>query len=283
MRPLSQVAHSVDLLTLVLTLVCALVVILIIGFITYYCLKYKAGKKADRSYDTQSTGLEITWTALTLVIFVSFFAWGMNVYQKQVSPKKADYEVYVFAKRWMWEFHHPGGLREINHLHLPSHKNIRLRMVSKDVIHSFYIPDFRVKQDILPETYTSIHFKAERVGDFLLQCAEYCGTDHSRMGGKVTFLKEEEYLKLVKDSTTVTLGASGKEVFETKGCISCHGNERMAPSLVGLTDDSYLRKSILYPTNKNRGRYQGIMPSYQGTLSEEELISLIQYIKGFRK
>jgi cytochrome c oxidase subunit 2 len=283
LSPLTKAAGQVDELNLALTLVCAAVVLGITVSSVYFIWRYHASKKAEHQYNTQSIGLEIGWTIVTFAIFIGFFFWGSHVYRAQVQPVKPDYEVFVFAKRWMWKFHHPTGLVEINHLLLPTEKNIRLTMISEDVIHSFYVPELRSKQDVLPGTLTAIPIKALREGSFLLQCAEYCGTFHSRMGGKVTFMKEGDYRSFIgMTDPNASLAQHGKKLFEERGCISCHGDQTIAPNLAGLRDDAYIRESILYPGKVKRFKFDTEMPSFKDAVTESEIRALTEYIKELR-
>lgn len=281
--PISEVARSVDLLAVVLTAICVSVVVLVTLFAAFFCWKYQAGKKQKRDFNVQSTKLEIAWTIATFLIFMGFFSWGSHVYKKQVTPVRPDYEVFVFAKRWMWKFHHPNGIVEVNDLHLPANKNIRLTMVSKDVIHSFFLPNLRVKQDVLPDLMTNLNFRSEEEGEFQLHCAEYCGSYHSRMGGKVIFHHQKKMDEFLGVANGPSLAEQGKKLFEIKGCISCHSDQKMAPNLAGITDEKFIRQSILYPQKYVERGYKGIMPSFKGEISEEELRSLIEYIRGPKK
>jgi cytochrome c oxidase subunit 2 len=277
---ISSTAQRVDDLNLLLTSVCALVVLIVCGAGAFFIWKYHATKRADRTYSFTSVPMEIAWTSITLLVFLTFFFKGSAVYKDQVKPMKPDYQIFVFAKRWMWKFHHPSGVVEVNHLHLPAHKNIRLTMISEDVIHSFFVPHLRLKQDILPETLTNINFKAERTGEVPLHCAEYCGTFHSRMGGKVTLLKENDYRRLVHLSVAgESLSLKGKKIFEANGCVTCHNEAGKAPVLRGLSDEAYIRESIYYPQKVIAGNYLSAMPSYKNSLSEEQVRALIEYIK----
>jgi cytochrome c oxidase subunit 2 len=281
--PISEVARNVDQLAVVLTAVCGAVALLVTLSAAYLCWKYHATKKQKRDVNVQSTKLEMGWTVATFIIFILFFCWGSRVYKKQVAPVAPDYEVFVFAKQWMWKFHHPNGIVEVNDLHLPVNKNIRLTMISKDVIHSFFIPNLRIKQDVLPDMLTNLNFRSDEHGEFQLHCAEYCGSYHSRMGGKVIFEQQKtmnEFLGLAKSSS---LADQGKKLFENKGCINCHSDQNTAPNLAGIQDDKFIRQSILYPQKYIERGYKGIMPSFKGELSEEELRALIEYIKGLKK
>lgn len=283
LAPLTQAARSVDELNLVLTLLCAVVSLGVVLSGVYFLWKYHVTRKAERSYHVKNNTLEVGWTIATLVIFLAFFFWGVDVYKRQVTPVKPDYEIYVFAKRWMWKFHHPTGLVEINHLHLPAEKNVRLTMVSEDVIHSFFVPALRIKQDVLPAYLTALNLRAERLGDFPLHCAEYCGTYHSRMGGKVTTLSEENYRSFVGlIDGQLTLAQRGKKLFETQGCVTCHSDPKLGPRLQGLTDDLYIRESILYPEKVKRFQLDSEMPSFKGALTEAQLRALTEYVKELR-
>lgn len=285
---LSEAAEHLDLFTLVFTGISLVVVggMTLIGI--YFCWKYHASRGHARGENVQNEKLEIYWTAAVLVIFMGIFYWATTLYKNQVTLPKADYEIFVYGKRWMWKFYHPNGFAEVNHLHIPKDKNVRLVLTSKDVIHSFYMPVFRVKADLMPESYTFMNLKAKKTGQYTIYCAEYCGSFHAKMGGKTTVLEEEEYLKLVGlPSKNKVIQAQeempGKAIYEKHGCVACHNDPSIAPGLTGIDkkyDDNFIRRSILYPQEYVEKGYEGNMPSYKGVLEEEEVNFLIQYIKS---
>jgi cytochrome c oxidase subunit 2 len=241
--------------------------------------------------------LEITWTVIPLGIALVLFVWGAVLYFDLARPPAGALDVYVVGKQWMWRFQHAGGQREINELHVPLGRPVKLTMTSEDVIHSFYVPAFRVKNDVLPGRYTTVWFEPTKVGDFHIFCAEYCGTSHSLMGGRVVVMEPADYERwLSARAAAEALPAAGEALSQKLGCTSCHLTEGggRGPSLVGLygkrvaladgkmvtADDTYLRESILNPQAKISRGWPAIMPTYQGQVSEEELAQLLSHIKA---
>jgi cytochrome c oxidase subunit 2 len=241
---------------------------------------------------------EVAWIGLPTLIFMGFFFYGVKLYFDIERPPDNAQIVYVVAKQWMWKTQHVDGIREINELHVPVGQSIELRMISQDVIHSFYVPDFRIKQDVLPGRYTTIWFRATRPGAYHLFCAEYCGTDHSQMRGWVYVLSPSEYNRwLQQGGAEGSLADTGEKLFHQFACANCHhySGHGPAPNLIGLygsgvqlenggvgvVDDDYLRKSILTPNAQIAyGFHQSIMPTYQGQVTEDQVIALIAYIKS---
>jgi cytochrome c oxidase subunit 2 len=241
---------------------------------------------------------EIAWIGIPTLIFIAMFFYGVKLYFDMERPPDNAQVVYVVAKQWMWKLQHIDGAREINELHVPVGQSIELRMISQDVIHSFYVPDFRIKQDVLPGRYTSIWFRATRPGAYHLFCAEYCGTNHSQMHGWVYVLSPSEYNRWVQQGGAEgSLADTGEKLFHQFACANCHhySGHGPAPNLAGLyhsavqlqggglgmADDEYIRKSILQPNAQvTYGFHQSIMPTYQGQLTEDQVIALIAYIKA---
>ena len=277
----SAFSHDLDLYHWMLTGTCIVVATGILVALGYFCWKYRESAEIKRVDKKDSLLMEVSWTSITLVIFILFFWKGSDLYQKQVTPKKADYKIYVFGKRWMWKFHHQNGFVEAGELHLPKDKTVEFVMTSQDVIHSFYIPEYRVKQDVLPETLTHIFIHPLKQGSVSLLCAEYCGTSHARMMAPVTVVDENEYRMLTGlDEPKMS---RGEKLFKNRGCIDCHSTDRrLGPELQGMSDDSYIRESILYPSKVVITGYENSMPSYKGALTEEEVRDLIQYIKEMK-
>ncbi|MGE3610600.1 MAG: cytochrome c oxidase subunit II [Bacteriovoracaceae bacterium] len=277
-------ANHLDTFTLILTLTCSLVTVGIVITTIYFCYKFHASKKLQHPENFQSTKIEVLWTSITLIIFMSFFTWATYLYKVQITPpKKVDYEILVYGKRWMWKFYHQNGFAEVNHLHLPKNKNIRLTMISKDVIHSFFLPDFRLKQDLLPETYTYLHLRPAKNGKYRIYCAEYCGSYHAKMTGITTVMNETDYLAhtgMLQKQTT----SRGHDLFIKSGCISCHNNEsQTAPFLPHYTakrTDAFLRRSILYPKEYVEKGFEPVMPSFKEILSEKDIKDIIDYLRA---
>jgi cytochrome c oxidase subunit 2 len=228
------------------------------------------------------------------------FGWGAVLYVRNAQAPAGTFEIYVVGKQWMWKLQHPEGNREINELHVPIGVPIRLIMTSEDVIHSFYVPAFRIKQDVLPGRYTTMWFQPTRPGKYHLFCAEYCGNQHAGMGGWVYVMEPAEYEKwLTGGSSGESMAASGQALFERLGCNTCHRPEGSGrgPSLVGLlgrqvplmdgrtvvADEGYVRESILNPRAKILLGFQPLMPTFQGQVSEEQLLQLLAYIKSLKQ
>jgi cytochrome c oxidase subunit 2 len=243
--------------------------------------------------------LEIGWTVIPIVLVLILFGWGANVYFALVRPPDDALDIYVVGRQWMWKIQHPEGQREINTLHIPVDQPVKLTMTSEDVIHSFFVPAFRTKQDVVPGHYTTTWFQATKPGTYSLFCAEYCGTEHSRMIGTVVVMKPADYQKWLQEGAEGSLALRGRKLFTKLQCITCHGAnaQARAPVLEGifntmiplnngrdvLADENYLRESIMQPAAKVVAGYQPIMPTYQGLIKEEELVELIAYIKSLKR
>lgn len=292
-------AHSVDILFLGLLAASLLVLALLFFLLLRFAIHYRAGNmQANRDHRIKkSWRLETAWTAATLVAFLGLFVWGARLYLNLSDPPANAETIYVVAKQWMWKSQHLGGQREINELHIPAGRPVRLIMSSEDVIHSFFVPEFRVKHDVLPGTSEEIWFEPRKAGVFHLFCAEYCGTDHSRMVGRIVVMQEPQFERwMSRQDTTGTLASEGKALFGQFGCGGCHGGNGTvrAPPLEGLygkrvplndgtlqiVDERYLRDSILRPRAQIVASYQPLMPSYEGRISEDELVKLVAYLKS---
>lgn len=294
----SSLAQEVDRLTWYLigmsTFFTVLIALLVVGF----ALRYRRRDPASvGSRFDNSALLEISWTAVPLLVVLFTFVWGAKVYFDLYRPPADSVTYYVTGKRWMWKIQHPSGQREINELRVPVGQTVKLLMTSEDVIHSFYVPAFRTKADVLPGRYTSIWFRPTRTGTYHLFCTEYCGAEHSRMIGSVHVLEPDEYQRWLASVPVPVLPAvEGKQLFAELGCQNCHRAESdpRGPSLYGLygqevelvggarqkADESYLRESILSPGRRVVAGYQPVMPSYRGQISEEDMVALIEYIKS---
>jgi cytochrome c oxidase subunit 2 len=242
--------------------------------------------------------LEITWSVIPLLISLFIFAWGAKIYYQMYTPPKEALEIFVTGKQWMWRAQHPDGQREINTLHVPLGRRVKLTMTSEDVLHAYYIPAFRTKTDVVPGRYTMSWFEATKVGTYHLFCAEYCGTSHSGMIGTVTVLEPADYESWLNNTTrAMTPAQAGEKLFTGLACNSCHANQIEAargPALDGvygtqqtldngqriLADDDYLRESILNPNAKRVAGYASVMPTFQGQITEEQVVELIAYLKS---
>lgn len=293
----SNFADAVDSLYIGLVSMSAVLTLLIFFFLTYFAIRYRAGSRVSRLHPiTRTTYHEVVWLTVPLAIALVLFTWAAQVFVSMKRPPADTLDIYVVGKQWMWKLQHPGGQREINTLHVPLGQPVRLMMTSQDVIHSFFIPAFRVKQDVLPGRTTTMWFTPTRAGEFHLFCAEYCGTDHSRMVGRVVVLPPQEYQSwLAMGGQGETMAEAGLTPFMTLGCNTCHvpDSDLRAPQLAGLmgrqvqlagggtvlADEEYIRASILEPQEKIVAGYPPVMPSYRGQVSAEELHQLIEYIR----
>jgi cytochrome c oxidase subunit 2 len=227
---------------------------------------------------------------------LTFFIWGAVLYFKERTPPADSTEVYVVAKQWMWKVEHMEGQREINELHVPVGQNIKLIMTSQDVIHSFFVPAFRIKQDVLPGRYTTLWFKATVPGRYHLFCAEYCGTNHSGMGGDIVVMEPQDYAQWMAGGPSAPLQETGKQLFVQLGCGTCHrfDVQGRGPNLTAIynkpvlledgrtviADENYVRESILNPTAKIVSGFKPVMPTFQGIVSDEQLNALVAYVKS---
>lgn len=294
----SASAAAVDHLYFFLTALSVFLMMIILIPMIFFLFKYRRGSKADRSpLRISTTKIEVTWTVLPLLLSMGIFAWGARVYFNMEVPPENALEINVVGKQWMWKIQHQEGNREINELHVPAGRPVKLTLASEDVIHDFFIPAFRIKQDVVPGRFTTEWFKPTRVGQYHLFCAQYCGTDHSRMIGTVYVMNPADYEEwLTKGGAHNTLAQSGALLFRELGCSGCHmGNSVVhAPRLEGLygklvplqdgrflrADDKYLRDCILQPATQVVAGYPPLMPTFQGRVSEGELFELIAYIKN---
>lgn len=274
--------------------------ILIFVLVTVFAIKFR--RKSDYDVTPHIHGsliLELGWSLLPFVMILGFFVWGTTIYFKAYAVQPNDaMEIFVTGKQWMWKVQHPEGPREINELHVPIGRPLKFTMISEDVIHSYYIPAFRLKRDVLPGRYTTMYVTPTKVGKFHLFCAEYCGTQHSGMIGTVYVQEQSDYEKWVAGGDE-SMSARGEALFSQYGCVTCHlpDGKGRGPSLVGVynssvklqggnivkADDAYLRESILNPRAKVVETYQSIMPTFQGQISEEGLLQVIAYIKSLEK
>jgi cytochrome c oxidase subunit 2 len=292
-------AGAVDLLFVGLLVSSVLVLLLLFALLFRFAIHYRAGNAdADRDHRIKKSWTwEVSWTTATLVAFLGLFVWSAQLFVNlQAAPNDA-LPVYVVGKQWMWKVQHLGGQREINELHIPLGPAVRLIMASEDVIHSFFVPAFRIKHDVVPGTTQSLWFRPRRPGVFHLFCAEYCGTDHSRMTGRIVVMEQPAFEQwLARQDVNGTLASGGERLFRQLGCGGCHGVGATvrAPALQGLygkpvplsdgtieiADERYLRDAILKPRAKIVAGYQALMPSYEGKISEDELVQVTAYLKS---
>jgi cytochrome c oxidase subunit 2 len=294
----SSLAGQVDLLFFAWVGISAFFSLLIAGLVFYFFIRFKSpAEGATGRPEKASWPLEVTWSVIPLVIALVMFGWGTKVFFSLARPPADAVEYFVTGKQWMWKIQHPTGTREINNLHIPVGVPIKLTMTSEDVIHSFFVPAFRTKQDVLPGRYSTIWFEATKPGKYHLFCAEYCGAEHSLMGGWVYAMEATDYEAWLSGAGPALAPAeSGRALFAQLACDTCHreGERARGPALEGLygsqvttttgraliADDTYLRESILNPGAQIVAGYQPLMPTFQGQVSEEQLNHLIAYIKS---
>ncbi len=294
----STIAQRVDLLFAVLVCISVFFASLIFFGITFFAIKYRRGSKASRANArSDHLVLELTWMIVPLGISLGIYVWASKLYfDMHVAPANAT-EVYVVGKQWMWKIQHQQGNREINELHIPVGRPIKLIMTSEDVIHSFYIPAFRIKQDVLPGRYTTEWFQATKIGEYHFFCAQYCGTSHASMIGKVIVMEPSRYEQWLAGAVVgVPMVETGAQLFQQYGCVTCHlaNNTGRGPSLIGLfgksvqleggstvvADQDYLRESILNPAAKIVAGYKPLMPTFRNQLTPDQVSQLIEYIKS---
>jgi cytochrome c oxidase subunit 2 len=293
----SSHALYVDLLYIFLVALSAVVTIAIFATIAVFGMKYRRRHGREAHQIEGSLLLEITWSVIPMGIFLVIFGWGAVIYFQLRTPPRDSAEVYVVAKQWMWKLQHMEGQREINELHIPVDRDIKLIMTSQDVIHSFFVPEFRVKQDVVPGRYTTMWFRATKTGTFHLLCTQYCGTLHSGMIGDVVVMNPSDYQAWMSGGTvTGSLAQNGMTLFQQLGCSTCHrfDVQGRGPNLIGVfgkavqledgrivtADENYVRESILVPAAKVVSGFRPIMPSFQGQVTEDQLTALVAYVKS---
>jgi len=294
----STVASQVDSLYFFLLAMAAFFSVLIAGLLLIFAIRYRRRSDTERPPVIHgSLVLELTWTLIPFGLTMILFVWGARVYVTLARPPDDALQVYVVGKQWMWKLQHLEGRREINELHVPVGRSVKLTMTSEDVIHSFFVPAFRVKQDVLPGRYTTLWFQATKPGAYHLFCAEYCGTQHSGMIGQIVVMEPAAYQAwLSGEPAGGSLASKGAALFEQLGCATCHAGDPGArgPQLTGLfgkpvqlrngatvtADEGYIRESVLDPQAKVVAGFEPIMPTFKGLVSEEGLVDLIAYIKS---
>ncbi|MBR0994552.1 cytochrome c oxidase subunit II [Bradyrhizobium japonicum] len=295
-------AGAVDHIFYLLLALSGTTVILVFGLILLFAVRYRRGSKAKRGPmpEILSREFEIGWTLATLLTFIFLFWWASSADLSSLAAPPHALEIHVVAKQWMWKTQHTNGAREINALHVPLNRPVHLLMSSQDVIHSFFVPAFRVKQDVVPGRDTDIWFQASKRGTFPLLCAEYCGTNHSMMRGKIVVMRQDDYARwLTQQPEGDDLAHEGAKLFVSQGCAGCHAasSNVHAPRLAGLygrtvqladgrtvsASDAYIRDSILQPKRDVVAGFEPIMPSFKGLLDDGEIQSLTAYIRSLRE
>jgi cytochrome c oxidase subunit 2 len=295
----STFAGDVDAVYFYISGVTVFFVTLISLVIIFFVIRYRRRNAFEIPRPIEgSTKLETLWSVIPLLIAMSIFVWGTKVYFTQYRPPQNAMEIYVVGKQWMWKFQHPTGQREINELHVPVGRRVKLIMTTEDTIHDLFVPAFRTKADVVPGKYTSIWFEATKPGTYHFFCAEYCGMNHSGMRGFVEVMEPAAFDNwLSGNANQMSPAAAGHTMFESLGCASCHGANAeggRGPALIGVygsnvvlsgggtvrADESYLRESIIIPQAKVVTGFGPIMPSFQGQVTEEQLLALVAYIKS---
>jgi cytochrome c oxidase subunit 2 len=308
----STFAPQVDMLYAFLLLVTAFFSLLIAAFVIGFSIKYRRRSDGERTPHLHgSTALEIAWSIIPFGITMIMFLWGASLFVTLKRPPDDAMQVNVVGKQWMWKVQHLEGRREINELHVPIGRPVKLTLTSEDVIHSFYVPAFRIKQDAVPGRYNTAWFEATKIGTYHLFCAEYCGTQHSGMIGRIVVMDPADYQAWLAGEAAgpagagaagasagggdASLAAAGQALFEKHGCVTCHApGSVLGPPLAGVlgttvtlqddstvkVDEDYLRESILAPAAKIVKGFAPVMPTFKGQLNEEQILQLIAYIKS---
>jgi cytochrome c oxidase subunit II len=300
LRPVlaSRDGAHLDALFFFLTGLSVLLCIGIFGTILYFAIRYRRrGDGRIPPVIRQSIPLEITWIVIPVIINVFIFLWAARLFFRNAEPPAGAMEIFVVGKQWMWHLQHPEGQREINELHIPVNVPVKLVMTSQDVIHDFFVPAFRKKQDVVPGRYTMEWFLPDKVGRYHLFCAQYCGMMHSGMTGWVYVMRPEDYAAwLLQNKPSESVAQAGERLFEKLACNNCHQPDHSGsgPPLTGLfgnvttlesgekreVDESFVRQIVLDPTSVPVAGYAQVMPSFRGEITEEELLELIAYLKS---
>lgn len=301
----STIASDVDaLFNFILYAGTAMLAIVVLGVVIFGWRYRRRGKAGLTPGKDHSLAMEIAWTGVPVILIMIVFVWGFNGYMRMnVVPHNA-LEIKVTGQRWFWSFDYPEGATSLNELIVPVHRPVKLLMSSTDVIHSFFVPDFRLKMDLLPNRYTIAWFEATRTGMFPIYCAEYCGKGHSEMLGTVRVVDDSAYTNWLESNTVLGEGLSlpeyGADLYRTKACVTCHSLDKSpqeGPSFLGrygtevlmsdgsrvTIDENYLRESILEPRAKLANGFQPVMPTYQGILKQRQVDALVAYIKALNE
>lgn len=301
----TEIAKQVDNLYGFLLITSLIACVLVVGGMIYFVWKYKRKSPDDKTaYISHNTFLEFLWSFIPLVIFLGVFAWGWYIYHEMRTMPKNALEINVLGKQWAWEVEYKNGFKTVNEIVVPVGQDVKLLLTSSDVIHSFFVPSFRIKQDAVPGMYTAMWFRADKMGDYHIFCTEYCGTSHSGMIGRLKVVSQQDFdsfLQQGQEERNLPIAKKGEKLFAVKACASCHSVDspaaKVGPTLYKkfgteeildngtkvMIDENYLRDSILEP-NKHvvKGFPKGVMPTFQGQLNENELSALVEYIKELK-
>ena len=292
-------AAWIDTIFYALVALSVLITLVVLGLVIGFSLRYRRGSDAKRGPLPKlvQREFELGWTSATVFLFLFIFWWAAASQLSALTPPAKALEIQVLAKQWMWKVEQPSGVREINEIHVPAGSPVLLSMISQDVIHSLFLPALRLKQDVLPDRYTYLWFTADKTGTFNLTCAEFCGTSHSHMNGRIIVMQPAAYAQwIAAQPQTSGLAHEGEALFRSFGCSGCHSpvSAVHAPDLNGVfgrvvhlsdgrtltANEAYLRNSILQPGRAVVSGYQPIMPSFQGQIDEGQMIRLLAYLKS---
>ncbi len=301
----SNLAGKVDAVIWFITVISLVFFILISIFLVYFAIRYRRRQENEETpYITGSHVLETIWTIIPSILLIVIFVYGFVVYKDMRTPPEDSLEVTVIGRQWLWQFKYNNGKTTLNELYIPEGRPIKLVMTSEDVLHSFFVPAFRVKQDLVGGMYTYLWFTPTKTGTYELYCTEYCGTGHSAMLGKVVVMSPEEYEKWEKGEEEKAVASLppaelGKQLYTQRGCNACHsidGSSLVGPTWKGLyghevvlqdgtkvtADENYIREAILEPQAKMVKGFGPVMPSFKGVISDDEISDLIAYIKTLK-
>jgi cytochrome c oxidase subunit 2 len=293
----STLASRTDTIFVVMVLLCGTVAAILCVLIVVFAIRYRRGAVVDRTPPRELRSIEIAWTVAPLLVFFGIFGWAARDFITLADPPAGALPVTVVAKQWMWKLQHRDGRREINELHVPQGEPVVVTMTSEDAIHSFFVPAFRIKQDVLPGRYTRLWFTATQLGEFPLFCSEYCGSEHSQMTGRVIVMTPADFGRwLASGPARPSMAQYGFALFRQLGCSGCHDPRSTihAPLLDGVygrtvhlqdgrtisADATYLRDAILVPGKDIVAGFAPVMPSFAGQVSEEDIQALIAYLQS---
>lgn len=298
----STLAGDVDSLFYFIYYASAVLFSIVIGLTILFAIRYRRRQQTGKTYGKDHNfALEVTWTVIPTILILIVFVWGFRTYMRMNVVPRDAMEVKVTGQKWFWSFTYAEGANSVNELIVPVNRPVKLLMSSKDVIHSFYVPNFRMKMDVLPNRYTITWFEATRAGEFDLFCTEYCGKGHSEMIGRVKVLGEREYAEWAAAGAGPAAGETvadyGRRLYQSRACNTCHsidGSRNVGPTFQGIfgrqeamqaggfitVDENYIRESILNPQAQVVAGFQPVMPTYQGILRDQEIDALIAFMKS---
>lgn len=295
----SSIAMRVDILFYAITALCTVMTVGVVFTMIFLAVKFRKKEGEERaSVPLENMVLEITWTVIPFLILTGLFVWSTWIYADYLNQPEHGVEIDIVGKQWMWKVQHSNGMREVNDLHVPKDIPVKLTMTSQDVLHDYYVPAFRVKQDAVPGRFTQLWFEPTKEGEYHIFCAEYCGTEHSYMKGTVTVMSQEDYALWLEGGPKKSPVDAGEFLFTQMGCITCHSgrDDARGPALDGIfgaevtlttgdtfvRDEDYLQRSILQSNVQLVEGYTGLMPSFSNQLTDEDVMNLVAYIKSLK-